>query len=285
MPDLSRRYNIAHRGARSLAPENTMPAFLKAWEVGAHGVETDVSVTADGELVLFHDDKLSRTTDVAAVFPARRKHKICSFQWSELKKLDAGSWFVDTDPFGSIKNGAISEAEALAIRGSTIPKFEELLSFIKKKSWFINIEIKPLPQEITFFPVVERVLDLIDRVRLEPDFFSISSFHHPFLAHVAELRPEIEVNALIGGKRGWPQQWGDYGFAVYNANVRLTDAGQIARALRHGCRVNLYTVNSGREMEYFLSLGVEKIITDYPQLLAGLDMGSTTSAHGNKDKP
>ncbi len=268
-------YNIAHRGARSLAPENTMPAFVKAWQLGAHGVETDVSVSADGKLVLLHDDTLKRTSNVAQIFPARKEHSVSTFHWSELQLLDGGSWFVDTDPFGTIKNGTVSRAEALEMRGTAIPQLQELLSFVKEKAWFVNIEIKPLPKEARSFPVVESVLSLIEETRLSPTSFSISSFHHPFLHLVKKLRPDVEINALIGDKAYKKQEWGNYEFEIYNANVRLTDSQQIADAQQHGCRINLYTVNELEQMHYYLSLGVEKIITDYPQLLSTLEVHST----------
>ena len=271
MQERSQIYNIAHRGARSLAPENTMPAFHKAWQVGAHGVETDVSVCSDGKLVLLHDDTLARTSNIAQLFPARQKHSVSTFDYRELHMLDAGSWFVDTDPFNTIKEGSISTEESRGFRETRIPLLEE-------KSWFVNIEIKPLPKEAGSFPVVENVLALTHEMKLEPNHFSISSFHHPFLKKVIELQPDVEINALIGGSGLRNQQWGNYEFEIYNANVRKTNRQQIATAQQHGCRVNLYTVNDPEEMRYYLSLGVEKIITDFPQLLSNMDIKGTDSA-------
>lgn len=119
--------------------------------------------------------------------------------------------------------------------------------------------------------MVETTLELVNEVGLAPQHFSISSFHHPFLHQVQKLRPDVEINALIGGEMGKKQSWGNYEFAIYNGNVRLTDRKQIIQARQHGCRVNLYTVNDPEEMVYYLSLGVEKIITDFPQLLAEIN--------------
>jgi glycerophosphoryl diester phosphodiesterase len=271
---MMKRYNIAHRGARSLAPENTMPAFIKAWQVGAHGVETDISVSGDGRLILLHDNTLTRTSNVGQIFPARKKHSVSTFDYSELQKLDAGSWFVDTDPFNTFKDGSVSEEEGHDFRGTRIPLLEELLSFVLEKSWFVNIEIKPLPAEASSFPVVEKVLTIVEEMKLKTKHFSISSFHHPFLRIVKKLRPDVEINALIGDGTLKKQQWGGYEFDIYNANIRKTDSQQIANAQQHGCRVNLYTVNDPQKMRLYLSLGVEKIITDYPQLLYSLNLES-----------
>lgn len=263
-------YNIAHRGARSLAPENTMPAFKKAWQVGAHGVETDVSVTSDGSLILIHDPHLLRTTNIAQIFPKRKKNKLHTFTFEEIQKLDAGSWFFKTDPFGTIKNGTVSLTEKESMTNIPIPLLEELLLYVKEKSWFVNIEIKPLPKENSTFPVVEKVLSLLESVQLAPNMFSISSFYHPYIRKVQELTSNIEVNALIGENVFVRQNWGKYEFAIYNANADLIDSTQIEKALHHKSRVNLYTVNNVKDMSRFLKAGVEKIITDFPQRLAKL---------------
>jgi len=261
-------YNIAHRGARSLAPENTMTGFAKAWQVGAHGVETDVSVTGDGALILFHDPNLRRTTDVARIFPQRQHDPLHTFSHEDIKKLDAGSWFVKSDPFGSIADGSITAAEAGSMRHAHIPALEELLFFVKAHSWFVNIEIKRLPRELASFAVIEEVLKIIDKVELAPARFSISSFEHSYLYRLQNLRPEVEINALIGEDPGKPQSWGNYEFEIYNANIDLIDSLQIEEARRRGCRINLYTVNRVEEMKHYLAQeGIDKIITDYPQLL------------------
>ncbi len=265
-------YNIAHRGARSIAPENTMLAFQKAFQVGAHGVETDVSVTSDGQLVLFHDSLLSRTTNIAKKLPKRQFDQIHTFTLQEIQALDAGSSFVEDDPFGTIKDGEVSLEEQKSMRNLSPPLLEELLLFVVEKSWFVNIEIKPLPQENSSFPVVEKLVSLLENMKLEPDVFSISSFHHPYLNQVKNLRPDIEVNALIGFHEHLQQDWGEYEFEIYNARASLTDTTQIERAHRHGCRVNLYGVDDVKEMTHFLKNGVEKIITDYPQLLAQVNL-------------
>ncbi|WP_225822563.1 glycerophosphodiester phosphodiesterase [Streptomyces naphthomycinicus] len=84
---------IAHRGASSYAPENTLPAIDKAAELGFSWVENDVQRTKDGELVVLHDDSLRRTTDVEDVFPGRAPWKVKDFTAAEIARLDAGSWF------------------------------------------------------------------------------------------------------------------------------------------------------------------------------------------------
>jgi len=268
MPPLTTPFNIAHRGARSLAPENTMPAFRKALEVGAHGIESDVRVSADGRLILHHDSTFERTTNVKVVFPQRSADLVHTFEWSEIAGLDAGSWFGERDPFSTIAGGRVSPSEVQAFCGSAVPLLGEMLLFVRDHELFFNIEIKPLPAAMAGFDVAAKVVECVEMAGLDTGRFSISSFHHPYLRRVKDMRGDIEVNALIGENLARPQDWDAYEFAVYNANVDLIDLLQLQQAWRHGCRVNLYTVNRLAQMHHYLELGVEKIITDYPQLLS-----------------
>ena len=100
---------IAHRGARSLAPENTLAAAEKAVQTGAHGWELDVQMTKDGRLAVIHDKNLDRTSNVSRLnrFADRRPWPTHKFTLEELKSLDFGSWFQETDPFGQIEAKAI----------------------------------------------------------------------------------------------------------------------------------------------------------------------------------
>ncbi|WP_434677278.1 glycerophosphodiester phosphodiesterase [Pseudomonas sp. R1-18] len=84
---------VAHRGASFDAPEETIPAYILARDLGADYLEMDVQRTRDGVLIALHDDVLERTTNIAQVFPKRSKDPVSTFTLAELKQLDAGSWF------------------------------------------------------------------------------------------------------------------------------------------------------------------------------------------------
>jgi glycerophosphoryl diester phosphodiesterase len=260
-------FNIAHRGARSLAPENTMAAIEKAWEVGAHGIEVDIRATLDGELILLHDESLRRTTNVDQLYPERQNDPVSAFLLDEVSRLDAGSWFIRSDPFGQIAAGNVSPHDLARIKYCTVPTLAEVLEFIKERAWYINIELKqPLPPS-----ALEQLLALIEMIDLPIPLFAISSFNHAYLRQLQVGRPTFEYNALIGASKNQPQDWGNYEFETYNADFRFTDEKQITRARARNCRVNLYTVNDSEQMKRFLTAGVEKIITDYPQILAAID--------------
>src|SRR5918912_629037 len=86
--------NIAHRGARAFAPENTIQAIRMAGRLGANAVELDVQMSRDGELLIFHDDDLLRCSDAQHKYPLHSDYSVCAFTWDELSVLDVGEWYV-----------------------------------------------------------------------------------------------------------------------------------------------------------------------------------------------
>ena len=262
--------NIAHRGARSLAPENTLLAARRGFDCGAHLWETDLAVSADEALILFHDNLLERTTDVAVRYPERREEPFTTFTLEELRRLDAGSWFVDNDPFGQIAAGAVSPSQQNDCRGAVIPTLEEALAFTRELGWRINLELKRLPAPMTAFPVVGRVLAMVDRVGLGSRDIVISSFNHEWLREVQARRPDIAVQALVGYHLEGPLVWGDLQFETYNVRSTLISVEAVRERVASGLTVNLFTVNATRDMQRFAAAGAAGIITDFPQRLASL---------------
>jgi glycerophosphoryl diester phosphodiesterase len=265
--------NIAHRGARSLAPENTLAAARKALEIGADLWETDVGVTYDRELVLHHDDSLARTTDAPARFPDRAPWTLSTFTLAEIRTLDAGSWFVEADPFGQIAAGAVTPAEQAAFRGERVPTLREALTFTRDAGWPVNLELKRLSPPQERFPIVERVLALVDEMEMPPHQVILSSFNHDWLRRAQTLRPDIEVQALIGYLPFVPLDWGDLSFATYNALSTGITEGKIREVTAQGIAVNLFTVNEIADMRRFVAAGVTGLFTDFPQRLAKLEQG------------
>ncbi len=273
--------NIAHRGARSIAPENTLLAAQRGFEAGADLWETDLAVTRDEQLILFHDDLLVRTTDVPQRFPDRAQDPFTTFDLAEIRSLDAGSWFVETDPHGQIAAGALSEADRRACRGEKIPTLEEALVFTRDANWRLNLELKKLPDPMAAFPVVPQVLAMIDRVGLNPDQVLVSSFQHAWLEEIRERRPSLEIQALIGYHTDRPLDWGDLAFATYNARATLIEDETIRQRKQDGVAINLFTVNEAADMRRFMALGVDGLITDFPQRLTKL---RSTTPVGNGEE-
>lgn len=256
---------IAHRGARSLAPENTLAAAGKALEAGSDLWETDIAVTGDGELILFHDDSLTRTTNVKDRFPDRGPWHFTTFTLDEIRSLDAGPWFVKADPFGRIAAGEVTQEDLSAYRNEKIPTLSEALRFTQDASFCVNLELKRLPPPMENFPVVERVLAMIDDTGIEYGRVIISSFNHEWLREVRARNPSLAIQALIGYSETDPLDWGDLEFETYNVRSTLTDEKQVRAITEKGISVNLFTVNEENEMMRFTEAGAAGLITDFPQ--------------------
>jgi glycerophosphoryl diester phosphodiesterase len=265
--------NIAHRGARSLAPENTLLAARRGFAAGADLWETDVAATGDGQLILMHDDQLGRTTDVAQCFPGRADWAYTRFRLEEIRRLDAGSWFVAADPFGQIAAGRLSPAEIDECRGQHVPTVAEALALTRALGWRINLELKQLPPPMEAFPMVPRVLAAVEASGIGAAQVLISSFFHPWLHEVRTLRPEIEVQALLG--EDWDQtlDWGRREFSTYNLRHDLVSEKLLRDSAAEGLTINLFTVNAVADMRRYAAAGAAGIITDFPQRLAALDLG------------
>ncbi len=258
---------IAHRGASSLAPENTLAAARKALELGADLWELDVSVTGDGQLVVLHDDSLARTTNVRALFPQRSPWLISTFTLAEVQTLDAGSWFVESDPFGAIAGGAVSPAEQAACRGEPISTLAEALRFTRAHGWRVNVEIKALIPPLENFPVVERVVALIESLDLVESVL-LSSFEHAYMRQAKRLNPAVAVAALIDEGQAWPADLSRYdAIHPYAGSV---DPAQVQAARRAGVAVNPWTANDPAEMQRLIAAGVTGLFTDFPQRLLAL---------------
>ena len=268
--EMKRILNIAHRGARSLAPENTLAAASAALASGADMWETDVGVTRDEVLVLFHNDSLGDTTDARSVFPGRAPWIFTRFDYAELQQLDAGSWFVQTDPFGQIENGAVPAEQAASFRGEKIPTLEQALVFTRHADWRINIELKQLPSPMQQFPVVERVLALIEKLGIDSELVVLSSFNFDWLKQIRERRPDIELQAVVGFSEASPIQWGALEFDTYNARHTLVKEATVKALGEKGIALNVWAVNEQSDMQRFMSAGVAGIITDFPQRLTRL---------------
>ncbi len=255
--------NIAHRGARSLAPENTLAAAQKALKIGADLWETDVTVTADGELILMHDISLARTTDAEKLFPERAPWTVTTFTLEEIRQLDLGARFIETDPFGQIAAGTVTPGELMALICIKIPTLREALVFTKEADWRVNLELKTIPPPMEDFPIVDRVLALIDEVNIETDRIIISSFNLDWLRQVQRLNPDITVQVLvfdlaIGAKPG---------FETYNAKITFVDEEKVRAAVAKGVTVNIFAVNEEDDMRRFIAAGASGLITDFPQTL------------------
>jgi len=256
---------IAHRGARSVAPENTLAAARKAHAFGADLWETDVAVTADDQLVLMHDDAMTRTTNVSECFPDRIPAAFSTYSLAEIRTLDAGSWFERDDPFGQIAAGAVSPEELAQYAGEKVPTLREAFELTLELDWFLNLELKAQPVPKENFDVVNAVLEMADEVGIGPDHLLFSSAQLAWLKTLKQRRPEFEVQAILGLFPEDPMDFSDPFFDTFNPRHTRLSLDQVKQQAAQGHKLNPYTVNDDQLFVSLIEAGVAGLITDFPQ--------------------
>lgn len=236
---------FAHRGAKAVAPENTIPAFARALAMGVAGIELDIHCSKDGKLVVIHDESLERTTT--------SKGKVADFTAAELAQVDAGI------PFSP------------AFAGVGIPTLDEVFDLVGNRC-LVNVEVKtddPLGGD-----QVEGLLALI-KDRALYDQVIVSSFNPVSLIKIRFLDPKVRLGLLyylpmpLWLRNAWftPIMQPE---AVHPYSP-LIDAAHMTWARGHGCAVNTWTVNDVAEAKRLAALGVDVIMSDVPdQIMAAL---------------
>ncbi len=264
---LAKPLNIAHRGARSLAPENTLIAARTGFEIGADMWELDVAASADGELVVLHDDTLERTSNARQVYPDRSPWLVHTFTLAELRRLDFGSWFNETDPFGQIAAGFVTVEMQRSFVGAPIPTLREALIFTRDQQWSVNIEIKDASTTPGDKYLPEKVVALIAGLDMAGHVM-ISSFNHSYLRRVKAVNPAIPTAALVEAPTADPVGLvRSLGAAGYNPGLEYIHPGDIPAIRRAGVEVFVWTVNETSDMRSLIRNGVSGIFTDFPQRL------------------
>jgi len=256
---------IAHRGARSLAPENTLAAASKALEAGADGWELDVAMSSDGVLIVVHDDTLERTSNAVQVFPDRLTWSVYAFTLAELKQLDLGSWFIENDPFQQIAAGNISVSDLETFKGLKIPTLEEALIFTLDNNWWVNIEIKDATGTSANEIIVSEVVALVEDLKMQ-EHVLISSFNHDYLRQVKSINPDIATGVLVSKPVLNPVSlMRELDAQAFHPSLKITMAGQVRLLREAGYDVNVWTVNEEKDLLSLIEMGITGIFTDFPQ--------------------
>lgn len=260
-----RRLIFAHRGARSVAPENTIAAARRAIELGADGWEFDVRLTSDFVPVVIHDATLERTSDVAErpEFAGRKPWPVDEFTLDELKTLDFGSWYGLTDPFGVIASKAPEAPSADKYNGERIPTLAEALDFIKKSSRPANLEIKDLFKSKT--GIAAQVLGMIEAAGLS-EMILVSSFNFEYLKDVKRLSPETPTGVLVKKSPGDPVALvRELGAEAYHPGLDAIDPEWFPALHKAGVMINVWNINLPDQAQGLVEAGADTIITDFPQ--------------------
>lgn len=229
---------IAHRGASDRFPENTLIAFQEALEQGADGVECDVHLTADGEVVVIHDSTVDRTTDGSGV--------VAEMTLAQIEQLDAGSW----------KHGRFA--------GQRVPTLHQVAELVRDRAQLF-IELRGHSPELP-----QRVIDLLRGAGVTGQAWLFTA-HRPTLEALRRLAPEVRVRWREGMESGdfvltWPERLTEATMAVYRERgmaVFTTIVDQTSNSQARRVAVRMY------------QLEVEGIICNRVELLRELFAGMT----------
>ncbi len=230
---------IGHRGTAASAPENTVAGFRRAAALGAPWVEFDVQLSADGRCVVFHDERLERTTD--------GRGPVDGASFAAIRRLDAGAWF------------------APEFAGQRVPTLAEVLALLRELGLHADIEIKPCEG---------REVETARAVMTEALAAWPEDAAPPLITSVRPACLEVAREAAPGWPRGlicfrFPGDWQDrletLGCTVFVCNhVRLTRR-RVEAITVAGYPILTFTVNSPRRAVNLLRWGVASIISDAPE--------------------
>ena len=225
----------AHRGASGYAPENTLPAFKLAAEQGADGVELDVQLTKDGEIVVCHDETIDRTSS--------QKGLVVDYTLEELKSFD-------------FSNGNS------AYEGVQIPTMREVFELLVPTSLTINIELKT---GIIFYDIEKKIVDLAEECGFK-DRVIYSSFNHASVMKIRKYDPNAYIGLLYSdGPVDMPAYAKSHGAnALHPAGYNLRYPNYMEECAENGLDVNVWTINRKRDILECIERGVHAIITNYP---------------------
>lgn len=230
--------NFAHRGFSGKYPENTMLAFEKAIAEGVDGIELDVQLTKDGEVVIIHDETIDRTTN--------GKGYVVEYTYEELSKFDASYTYTGKMGFNKI------------------PTLREYFELVKDLDIVTNIELKTGINE--YLGIEEKVWDMIKEFGLQ-DRIIISSFNHFSVMRMKKLAPEMKYGFL---SEDWIIDAGKYthshGVQCYHPRFNNLIPEVIDELKSYGLEINTWTVNKEEDMRYLISHGIDAIIGNYPDL-------------------
>lgn len=282
-----------HRGARGLAPENTIPGFTRALEIGVTTLELDLAMTKDGVIVVSHDPHLNPdlTRGPDGRFLGLRGHAIRALTFDELQRYDVGR----------IKPGSSYAARFSTQQpadGTRIPKLTDIFELAQRANAdhiHFNIETKLTPTSGADTPDPETfaraVVDLVTKYALAARV-TVQSFDWRTLAAMKRIAPQIERACLTiedesedniargrPGASAWtagldvddfgsvPRLVQAAGCAVWSPYFRNVSAAALAEAKSLGLKTIPWTVNEPADMQRLIDLGVDGLISDYPDRL------------------
>ncbi len=223
--------------------ENTMSAFKEA--LGRSDfIELDVGFSKDGVAVVIHDDTLKRTSNVQEFCEFKEPYSVVDYDYSELKKLDFGSWFKEE-------------------HSEHLPTLYEVLSFLKTHNFPVNVELKDMRGTLFDKVITQKVIEIIKETDMEK-LTILSSFNHYYIKEAYDIAPDITRAALKEEKH--PENLLEYlqflHVDSYNIEHAMVDFKLVEELREAGIFVSVYTVNDKDETERLFKNGIKSIFTD-----------------------
>lgn len=258
-----------HRGARGLMPENTIPAFLKAIDLGVNTIEMDLAVTKNHQLLVSHEHYFSseycRMPDGSDVKDSiQTTFNIYQMDYFEIKKFDCGLRIHPRFP----------NQEKLAVHKpllvDVIDKVESYSANNSPLQLAYNIEIKSLPEgDDLYHPKPNIFSDLVfNELNRKIDWsrVTIQSFDFRILKYFNDVYPEVQLAALVENKFSIHENLRKLGFTptIYSCDYVLLSRENVDQLHSQGIKVIPWTVNEIADMKRLIDWGVDGLITDYP---------------------
>ncbi len=225
----------AHRGASGRAPENTIPAFELAWQLGADGIELDVQLTRDGVPVVIHDETVNRVSNGTGW--------VKDYTFDQLRKLNVNKNF---PAYGKV----------------AIPSLEEVYDFVRTTDLIVNLELK---NSVVFYEQLEEKVLKLAREKKIADRIIYSSFNHYSMQRVKELEREAKIAFLYSnGILDIAEYAEKYNAFAVHPSIKNTEySNMVSECQKKGIRVHVWTVNEREDIDKMRELGVDAVITNY----------------------
>lgn len=245
---------IAHQGGDGLRPSNTLMAFEHAVALGADVLEMDIHSSADGVLVVIHDDTVDRTTDGSG--------RVNALSYADIQRLDAAYHWptLDDSPYAG--------SQPFRGQGVTIPALADVLDAFPDMPMVIEIK-QPEP------PITGTLCDLL-REKGMAEQVLVGSFHGAVLREFRQVCPEVATSSdesevtvffalnTVGLHPAYHPVSHAFQVPEYSGNFHVLTDSFIAHAQGHNIDVQAWTINSDEDIARMIGLGVNGIITDYP---------------------
>uniref|UniRef100_A0A8C6WMK9 Glycerophosphodiester phosphodiesterase domain containing 4b n=1 Tax=Neogobius melanostomus TaxID=47308 RepID=A0A8C6WMK9_9GOBI len=245
-----------------LAPENTLMSFEKAVQSGCEGLETDVTLSLDGMPFLMHDRTLLRTTNVSEEFPESIRTPAAWFTWAQLQRLNAGAWFLKSDPFRSA--GALSEEERVRAQNQTVCSLLHFLELAARSHSLVIFDLYRPPKDHPYRDTwIQRTLDVLNQSTMPSE--QVLWLPSDLRSLVQETDPDLQQTS---GSRLPLEELQSNNIVKLNLHYSAASPQLVREYSSVNVSVNLYVVSEPWLFSVAWCCGVQSVTTNAPQLLS-----------------